>query len=324
MRPPSPSIPEREFTFSALKQSLRLDGRQLLEMRKPTFRFGSELGWVECALGKTRVLAQVDATMTKPIPERPFEGIISIHSEFSPMASTQYEAVGRPSEEEIVITRMLDKIIRRCDSIDKESLCILAAQRVWHLRITVHFLADAGNLLDCACLAAMVALKHFRRPEVEVVGEEVIVHSPLLRAPVPLGIHHTPFCLSFALFPDPEVPSVLDPSQLESSLCDGVVSLALNAQKELCVVQKAGGVPLAPQDFLHLVAIGVERVKQLDTIVEEALANDFTDHLGWFKDHEATQGGKFRTIEDLMRAKGEKVQRGKIGEGGVIEYNGDE
>lgn len=96
---------------------------------------------------------------------------------------------------------MLDKIIRRCDSIDKESLCILAAQRVsvlksislilylykwfflfiflkvWHLRITVHFLADAGNLLDCACLAAMVALKHFRRPEVEVVGEEVIVVS---------------------------------------------------------------------------------------------------------------------------------------------------
>lgn len=39
----------------------------------------------------------------------------------------------------------------------------------------MHFLADAGNLLDCACLAAMVALKHFRRPEVEVIGEDVIV-----------------------------------------------------------------------------------------------------------------------------------------------------
>ena len=54
MRPPSPSIPEREFAFLALKQSLRLDGRFPLEMRTPTFQFGPELGWVECTLGKTR------------------------------------------------------------------------------------------------------------------------------------------------------------------------------------------------------------------------------------------------------------------------------
>ncbi len=30
-------------------------------------------------------------------------------------------------------------------------------------------------MLDCACLAGITALKHFRRPEVEVIGEEVIV-----------------------------------------------------------------------------------------------------------------------------------------------------
>ena len=30
-------------------------------------------------------------------------------------------------------------------------------------------------MLDCACLASIVAFKHFRRPEVEVIGEEVIV-----------------------------------------------------------------------------------------------------------------------------------------------------
>lgn len=30
------------------------------------------------------------------------------------------------------MTRMLDKILRRSDTIDKESLCILAGQRVCH------------------------------------------------------------------------------------------------------------------------------------------------------------------------------------------------
>ncbi len=38
-----------------------------------------------------RVLAQVDGKMVKPTPERPLEGIISIHSEISPMASSEYE-----------------------------------------------------------------------------------------------------------------------------------------------------------------------------------------------------------------------------------------
>lgn len=47
--------------------------------------------------------------------------------------------------------------------------------KVWHLRLTIHFLADAGNMLDCACLAGIAALKHFRRPDVEVIGDEVIV-----------------------------------------------------------------------------------------------------------------------------------------------------
>jgi exosome complex RNA-binding protein Rrp42 (RNase PH superfamily) len=36
----------------------------------------------------------------------------------------------RPSEEEVILARMLDKVLRRSDAVDKESLCILAGQRV--------------------------------------------------------------------------------------------------------------------------------------------------------------------------------------------------
>ena len=42
------------------------------------------------------------------------------------------------------------------------------------------------------------------------------------------------------------------------------------------------------------------------------------DHLGWFK--ESTQDGKLRTIEDLLKAKGEKVRRGKLDLDGTVEY----
>jgi len=54
MRPPSPLIPQKEF--SALKESQRLDGRLPLEMRTPVLTFGPDLGWVECAFGKTRFI----------------------------------------------------------------------------------------------------------------------------------------------------------------------------------------------------------------------------------------------------------------------------
>ncbi|KAF8912389.1 DNL zinc finger-domain-containing protein [Mucidula mucida] len=42
------------------------------------------------------------------------------------------------------------------------------------------------------------------------------------------------------------------------------------------------------------------------------------DHLGWFKD--STDGGQMRTIEDIMRAKGEHVRRGQVNSSGDIEY----
>ncbi|TFK51986.1 zf-DNL-domain-containing protein [Heliocybe sulcata] len=51
------------------------------------------------------------------------------------------------------------------------------------------------------------------------------------------------------------------------------------------------------------------------------------DHLSWFKD-ERTQDGKLRTIEDIMKAKGETVQRGRVNlddsQGGTIEWTPDE
>ena len=54
MRPPSPSIPEKDFFFTALDQNLRRDGREFLEARAHSLSFGVELGHVECLLGKTR------------------------------------------------------------------------------------------------------------------------------------------------------------------------------------------------------------------------------------------------------------------------------
>jgi exosome complex component RRP45 len=88
-------------------------------------------------------------------------------------------------------------------------------------------------------------------------------------------MHHTPYCFTFACFPDPETQPVLDPSNLEQRLSQGLVSIALNAQRELCVVQKAGGVPLSPDEIMQIIDQAVSKAKELDQIVEQSLRVDW-------------------------------------------------
>jgi len=225
---------------------------------------------------------------------------------------------------------MLDKIFRRSDAIDREALCVIAGERVshpvhlhrlpprlkppfpishplkinyqvWHLRIAVHALADAGSLLDCASLACAAAIRHFRRPDVEVLGaRDVIVHAPDSRAPVPLALHHTPFCVSFAFYRAASdsaagagtragagggggassssslLPRVLlDPAGLEQRLAHGTLNLALTAQRELAVVHKAGGLPLAPGVLMGAVQVAARRAKELEGWLDVRVREDW-------------------------------------------------
>jgi exosome complex component RRP45 len=49
-----PPTIQKDFILAALAEGKRADGRALLQTRNVEFTFGSELGWVECRLGKTK------------------------------------------------------------------------------------------------------------------------------------------------------------------------------------------------------------------------------------------------------------------------------
>jgi hypothetical protein len=91
-----------------------------------------------------------------------------------------------------------------CQTLDLRAQSLRQAQ-VWHLRVDVHVLDHQGNLVDACGLSALAALMAFRRPDVTVGSEEdgqaaVTVHSPDVREPLPLSIHHLPVPVSFAFF----------------------------------------------------------------------------------------------------------------------------
>jgi exosome complex RNA-binding protein Rrp42 (RNase PH superfamily) len=120
----------------------------------------------------SRVMAQVSAAVVKPYDDSPFEGIFTISTEFSPMASSSFEPA-RVGPYELILSRTLDNTLRRARALDLESLCILAKKLVWSVRVDVHFLDHDGGLVDAACVAVIAALSAFRREDVEIRGEEV-------------------------------------------------------------------------------------------------------------------------------------------------------
>ena len=315
-----PSHTEVQFLERALQgAALRTDGRRLRDARKLQVHFGERLGWCEVHLGDTVVIASVDASLGPPREERPYEGTLTVTTDMTPMAGVEYDAngpgaAGEAREREALFDRLLERAVRRTEALDRESLCIIAGKCVWNIVLTVHLLSDDGAPLDAAVFACMAALRHFRRPDVSMDNGQAVVHPTDERVPVPLAFHHTPLCVTYAVFqvrpesdtqrqlllaqgrtparaagaamdededeekasrPDLDVAlALLDPSLLEQTVAHSLVTLVLNAQRELCVLDKAGGVALPYKVLLELLHDATERAAALSAQLEKALADD--------------------------------------------------
>lgn len=307
-----PSLTESDFLSSCLQDGIRPDGRSFLSPRDISISFGSELGNVTVAIKGTRVSTSVRATLMPPRSDRPYEGFLQITTDISPMAGTEYDSTGGGANssarnKEALFDRLIEKAVRRTEAVDREALCVVAGEQVWNVQLTVHLLSDTGAALDAAVLCSMLSLRHFRRPDYTIEnGNQVRLYSADERVPVPLAIHHTPLCVTFAIFNNLTSPSssttkaekddddqhlidntsasaptstnstvaLLDPSLLEESLAHSKLTLVLNAQREICVLDKSYGSPIQPQTLLDLINLGLRRIQELTERLEEALKQD--------------------------------------------------
>jgi exosome complex component RRP45 len=104
---------ERAFILEALAQDVRLDGRARDQFRRLDISFEDDYGACTVQLGKTkyvlclwsiaqslyiltmsRVHTRISAEVTKPFEDRKFDGVFTITTELSPLASPAFE-VGR-------------------------------------------------------------------------------------------------------------------------------------------------------------------------------------------------------------------------------------
>ena len=220
-----------------------------------------------------RVIVKVSAEVTVPHSDRPFDGIFTIGSELSPMVAPSVE-VNRPSVEEIRLSRMLEKTIRRSGALDTESLCLIAGQKCWSIRADLHVLSHDGNLTDVGCFAVIAALRHFRKPDTSIEGENVTIYTPAEREPVPLSWLHSPFCVTISFFGEKGETVVADATWLEEQLRLSNCTYSLNKHAELCQVVKQGGQPLYAPLFIHCCQLALQKAKEFTALIDEKLAED--------------------------------------------------
>jgi len=295
---------ERDFLRDCALSSkkLRLDGRGANDVRRIQLHLSrSAHNGAECTVqwGETRVSSQIIGELIPPSPDRSSEGVISISVDLSPMASSLFGMAppvtttpgedrgghfSSTSEEEQKllsnrILRCLERTILVGGALDAEALCVQAGAWVWKLTLKIRILDHGGNLLDATVLAAMAALRHYRKPQVDATGggPPQLLHSDS-REPTPLPLHHTPLSISFALIPADDttqsasmVATLVDPTDREELIQTGTVSLAMNVHSEVCLLDFGGGCELQPTVLRECWHIAEKSVLQLCNMLEKTL-----------------------------------------------------
>jgi exosome complex component RRP45 len=225
-----------------------------------------------CGLTHTRVVARISVDVVTPAPERKFDGIFQIVTEFSPMASPAFE-IGRPTDAEVILSRILEKAIRRSNALDTESLCIIAGLKCFALRADVHIIDHDGGLIDASCIAVMAALQHFRRPDVVVEGEKARILSVREREPIPLSILHQPLCVTFSYFEEGQI-FLVDANVAEEQVRQGEVIVTMNKHGEVCQIAKYGGATVEPLALLNCTTVALQKVKEMTKYIQQRLDED--------------------------------------------------
>ncbi|KAJ8725188.1 hypothetical protein PYW07_016146 [Mythimna separata] len=275
---------EKNFVNKIVSEGHRLDGRTYNESRPLNISFGSEYGSCIVSLGETKVLAQVSCEVVQPKQIRPNEGLLYINVEMNPMAAPHIEA-NRQTDLAVHLNRMLEKAYKDSKCIDLESLCIVVEEKVWSLRVDVKILNHDGNLIECASIATLTALAHFKRPDVTRSGDSVTIHDITEKDPIPTVLFHYPVCTTIAIFNTDILladPNFLEESVCTSSIddgttpCGGLLIIGFNQYKEICVMNLSG----AALSSAGIVRKGLQgasdKCKEVVDLVKKAIISDDT------------------------------------------------
>ncbi|ODV58269.1 exosome non-catalytic core subunit RRP45 [Ascoidea rubescens DSM 1968] len=292
---------EQEFLLQLLAQGKRLDGREIEQFRDVEIKLGEEYGYVDVKLGRSRVVVRISSEIVKPFEDRPFEGIFNINIELN----SNLLLFSSSDNDELLIQRMIEKSIKRSNSLDLESLCIIAGKFCWSIKADLHFIEFDGNFIDISNLAVIVGLLHFKLNNVTINNNQnasggsnndqqyanLIIHPINEIDPISLSILHIPISITFSFYTstssggdtgdndkdndkDQSVICLLDASLKEEMLRQSFLIITMNKNKEVCQILKNGGLPIDALTILNCCNRAVKIVDELTEKIKSTLKED--------------------------------------------------
>ncbi len=249
----------------ALKKGIRFDSRGPFDFRDLKVEVGkvkTAEGFAHVKLGKTEVLAGVKLSVDKPFPDTPDEGVLSVNSDLSPMASPDFEA-GPPSIKAIELARVVDRGIRESRAVDVKALCIEPKEKVWVVNVDIAPLNDDGNLIDASGIAAILALKNARFPEYDGETVNYKKHTdkklPVTRVPIPVTVFKFADML------------LVDPTSQEESFIDARLTATSMEGGVITALQKGGYSPISVEEAGRMVELSIQKANEIREKIKKFL-----------------------------------------------------
>ncbi len=262
---------QKQRIIDYLKIGNRLDGRKFDEHREIEVRMNiSDNAEGSCAVkfGKTEVYCGIKLDVVEPYPDSPDKGSLMTTVELSPIASPDFET-GPPSIKAIELGRVIDRGLRESGFLDFSKLVIKEGEKVWNVFVDFYAVNDAGNLMDAASLAAVIALMNAKMPKYDEKTGKVDRESKLTTQNVPLNKDCLAVNITFYKIGE---SIVLDPVKEEQESIDYRVSIGVGINgKDVFInsMQKGEKHPISSEDMEKILNILESKSKEILDIVKK-------------------------------------------------------
>src|SRR5215212_3532885 len=223
----------KQQMLEALSRGKRLDGRNFESYRDLEIEIGiidKANGSAKVKLGNTEVLAGVKVETGEPFEGLEDKGALIMSAEVLPTASSHVEP-GPPDEEEIELSRVVDRGIRESQMLDLSKLALIPGKIVYTIFVDCSIINSDGNLLDATSYAVVAALLTCNLPIFEIEDGKVVdtgktQDPPLTTIPVSI----TQVRIGDTI--------ILDPTAEEEACMNARITITTNSNGDYAAIQK--------------------------------------------------------------------------------------
>jgi exosome complex component RRP42 len=264
-------IVKKKKISELLTYDKRLDGRGLMDIRKITIEtgmIGTAAGSSLVSLGNTKVMTGVKIETGTPFPDKPKNGVLTTNVELVPLASPKFEA-GPPRENAIELARVVDRGIREAKVVDMSKLCIAPGKLVFIVYVDIYVLDHDGNLFDAFALSAISALlnakmrKYTVKKDGELTFKKGYIKLPLQNYPVEISVGKI------------DGKMIVDPTLEEEAVVDGLITIAIGKNGEICAMQKRKVGIFSVEEILLAVTIAQKKAGEIRENVLGELIDEY-------------------------------------------------